>query len=83
MIEINQLTKSDVGAWVGCRDRVWPILDRGRIKSWNEKWIFVVYRCGGNWDEFEKYTGVATDPRDLEYVTVTEEESTKMRDNPV
>jgi hypothetical protein len=28
----------------------------------------VVYRCGGNWDEFGKYTGVATDPGDLSYI---------------
>lgn len=26
---------------------------------------FVVYNCGGNWDEFENYTAAKTDYRDL------------------
>jgi hypothetical protein len=66
MIEINKLSQSDIGDWVEYRDKFDSKPDKGRIKSWNQKFIFVVYRCGGNWNEFEKYTGVATDPSDLQ-----------------
>jgi hypothetical protein len=54
MIELASLSESDIGRWVLYRDR----FDR----------IFVVYRCAGNWDEFVKYTGVATDPVDLHFL---------------
>jgi hypothetical protein len=46
--------------------------ERGRIKSWNEKWIFVVYRCDHQWDRFQDFTGAATDPEDLRFTTVEE-----------
>jgi hypothetical protein len=67
MIEIANLTSADCGRWVRYRDRFESKPDLGRIKSWNSKFIFVVYRCAGNWDDFENYTGVATDPSDLEF----------------
>jgi hypothetical protein len=38
----------------------------GRIKSWNDKWVFVVYKCNGEWDRFQDYTGAATGCEDLE-----------------
>ena len=48
MIAIGSLSESDRGRWVIFRgDRK----DRGRIKSWNERFVYVVYRCGGHWDE--------------------------------
>jgi hypothetical protein len=67
VIDIVKLDKSDVGRWVEYRDRFDSKPDQGRIKSWNQKFIFVVYRCAGNWDQFEKYTGVATNPSDLDF----------------
>lgn len=42
----------------------------GRVKGWNEKYVFVVYQCDGNWDNYENYTGCATNIRDLEKVQV-------------
>ena len=74
MIELSKLSETDIGAWVEYWDKFDSKPDRGRIKSWNEKFIFVVYRCGGHWDEFEKYTGVATDPGDLSFVREEKEE---------
>ena len=67
MIEITNLIPTDRGRWVQYRDRFDSKLDLGRIKSWNEKFIFVVYRCAGNWDDFENYTGVSTDPSNLNF----------------
>ena len=40
----------------------------GRVKGWNKKYVFVVYQCDGNWDNYENYTGCATNIRDLEKV---------------
>ena len=67
MIHLPDLTPADVGRWVVYKDRFDSKPDVGRIKSWNQKFIFIVYRCDGNWDQFEKYTGVATDPADLDW----------------
>ena len=63
MINIATLTESDVGKWVVYRG-MGGELDHGRIKSWNDEWIYVVYRCD-NWQEFRSRTGVATSPNDL------------------
>ena len=64
MINIKELEERDVGHWVTYT----PSIDKqeiGRIKSWNGKFIFVVYKCAGEWDRFKEYTGVATNPKDL------------------
>lgn len=65
MIDINSLTDKDVGKWV-----IYNSFDKketGRIKSWNDKWIFVVYNCANEWNNYKNYTGCATDPKDLEF----------------
>ena len=65
MININNLTEKDIGKWVIYND-IYKI-EKGRIKSWNKKYIFVVYRCDNNWDNFLNYTGAATSPEDLKW----------------
>jgi hypothetical protein len=40
----------------------------GRIKSWTNRWVFVVYHCDDDWDNFENYTAAATDPKDLRLI---------------
>lgn len=67
MITINKLQNSDVGKWVEYRGSGGEI-EKGRIKSWNDKFIFVVYKCGENWDNFENYTGQATKEKDLFFI---------------
>ena len=67
MIDIEKLTDKDVGRWVVYVDMVREP-EIGRIKSWNDKYVFVVYKCNGDWKNFQKYAGVATDPRDLFFV---------------
>lgn len=69
MIEIKDLTELHVGKWV-LYDNGFD-KEKGRIKAWNDKWIFVVYKCDNKWDEFKNYTACATDPNDLTpYLTV-------------
>lgn len=39
--------------------------ENGRIKSFGEKYVFVVYKCAGEWDRYQEYTGQATDITNL------------------
>ena len=64
MIDIKELKTSDIGRWVTYTDGVGET-QIGRIKSWNDKVISVVYQCDHNWHRFEEYTGEATEPIDL------------------
>ncbi|MCK5131728.1 MAG: hypothetical protein KAR40_06195 [Candidatus Sabulitectum sp.] len=40
----------------------------GRVKYWNEKFVFVVYHCGDDWDNYTDYTAAATYVGDLREV---------------
>jgi hypothetical protein len=70
MIDIAQLRKEDIGRWVLYDDNFKK--EKGRIKSWNDKFIFVVYKCDGQWDRFQDFTGCATNPKDLRFTTLEE-----------
>lgn len=61
MIKISELKNQDIGRWViycGFSNEK----DRGKIKSWNKNYIFVVYNCDKNWHRFQDYTAAATEP---------------------
>lgn len=68
MIDIKLLTKEDVGRWViynpGYK------IERGKIKSWNDSGIFVVYNSP-EWagDIWKEYTAAHTRPEDLEFLS--------------
>ena len=66
MIFIENLTKKDTGRYVIYTDGVGKE-EKGRIKRWNEKWIFVVYNCADEWDNYQDYTAAATSPIDLKF----------------
>jgi hypothetical protein len=68
MIDIKKLTKKDIGHWVKYTRPYSLTREKGKIKSWNNKYIFVVYKCANNWDNYQSYTGIATNPKDLEYL---------------
>jgi len=68
MITLDELTnEKDFGRWVVYNPQMGR-REKGRIKEWSNKFIFVVYKCDDNWEEFYKYTGCATRPQDLEYM---------------
>lgn len=51
MIDITKLSNKDIGKWVeyqGCAGE----REKGKLKFWNDKYIFVVYKCAGNWNRF-------------------------------
>lgn len=74
MINIKELTIEDGGRWVeyinGTGEK-----ERGRIKSWNDSFIFVVYKCNEEWLRYRDFTGVATSPQDLTFVCHIKDES--------
>ena len=67
MIDIDKLTEENFGRWVVYTDGT-DKRQEGRIKSWNDTWIFVVYNCGNNWESYRDYTAAATDPKDLQFL---------------
>lgn len=66
MINLKSLTKKDIGRWVIYDDGIGNV-ERGRLKSWNDHFIFVVYKCNHDWDNFTDYTGNATFPDDISF----------------
>ena len=64
-LDIKTMRESDIGRWVIYNNGFGE--EEGRIKSWNDKNIFVVYKCDGKWDDYQNYTGVATRPQDLTF----------------
>ena len=64
MISISTLKEYDRGRYVIYSDTTGN-KERGRIKSWNNIFVFVVYNCDENWDNYRNYTAAATRPQDL------------------
>ena len=65
MINIKTLKETDIGKWVEYRSSGGEKVERGKIKSWNDKFVFVVYSCNEEWDRFQDFTGESTRPEDL------------------
>ena len=65
MIDLKTLKETDKGRWVKYNRPYCH--QRGRIKSWNDRWIFVVYNCADEWDDYQDYTAAATEPNDLRF----------------
>ncbi len=66
MVDIKKLTEKDRGRWVKYTAQH-GAEEFGRIKSWNEKYVFVVYKCDNQWDRYSDFTAAATDPEDLTF----------------
>ena len=71
MIDIVALTEHDVGKWVTYRKG--PRVNRGRIKGWDDRFVYVVYWVGytEDWDRFKEYNAIATLPEDLDFDTLS------------
>lgn len=63
MIDIIKLSEKDIGKCVIYKG--FCKIESGRIKSFNKKYIFVVYNCDNDWENFEYYTSEATPPENL------------------
>ena len=67
MIEISDLTEKDKGRWVDYvpgQGRT----ERGKLKFWNNQFIFVVFHCAGKWKDYGNFTAEACKPEDVEFV---------------
>lgn len=67
MIRIDSLTDKDVGRWVWYTPG-FGAMEKGRLKSWNEKSIFVVYSCNQEWGRYKDFTAASTTPEDLQFI---------------
>lgn len=44
--------------------------DNGIVKSYSEddsEFVFVVYYCNNDWENYQKYTGIRTNKKDLKF----------------
>lgn len=69
MIDLKELRTRDIGRWVIYTNGHGGE-EKGRIKSWNESGIFIVYGepAYAPWDDWMGYTAAHTRPEDLEFV---------------
>lgn len=65
MIDVKALTDADIGRWVKYTKISTEV---GRIKRIGKTFIFVVYKCDGNWQDYQDYTAAATNPEDLDFL---------------
>jgi len=65
MVALEKLVESDKGRYVWYYDQGANKGQLGRVKSWNDTVMFVVYNCGNQWNDFENYTAAATNPAHL------------------
>ena len=52
-------------------------LEYGRIKSWNDTWVFVVYGIAAMAPDWRNYTAAATEAGHLDWVWPTEHDRAK------
>lgn len=57
----HSLTPYHLGRWV-MYDPGYGDPEYGRIKSFNSSFVFVVYKCSGDWDHYQDYTAQGTHP---------------------
>lgn len=66
-IDHTKLSYRHLGNWVRF-DQQHGESRFGRLKTWNEKYVFVVFSCGGDWDNWHNYTGQSCNPDDCAFV---------------
>jgi len=67
MIHISELITADKGRWVRLKNFSGKN-GTGRIKSWNDSFIFVVFQCDNDWENYADYTGEAVNCSNLEFI---------------
>jgi hypothetical protein len=63
-MNIRDLKLTDIGRWVVYSSH--NKAEVGRLKSWNNSFIFVVFTCDGQWERYWEYTGQSVNPEDCE-----------------
>jgi len=66
MIDIKKLTESDKGRWVRYISSIGFYIYIGRIKGWDNEFIYVVYNAPDrDMNKYNDYVAVPTDPQKL------------------
>ncbi len=68
MINIPKLTESNKGQKVMYTESGTGHEEVGVLKSWNDSTIYVVFKCGGQWDNYQNYTGEGCDPGQCRFI---------------
>ncbi len=68
MLNLKILTEDHKGLWVQYKPS-FGTPEKGILKSWNHLNCFVVFKCGGDWQHYENYTGQSVNPNDLSFCT--------------
>ena len=72
-MSLKILTDGDIGKWVEYRDH--DSIQKGRLKSFNGSFAFVVFHCDDDWDNYRNYTGCACCLIDLNFTEPLEIEN--------
>jgi hypothetical protein len=67
-VKLEELTERDKGRWIVWTDPGMVTTHKGRLKSWNHLFIFVVFKCGNNWVKFQDYTAEACQPGECRFL---------------
>lgn len=64
-----RLKNSDIGRWVAYTPNYeCSKTEKGRIKGFNDMYVFVVFHCDNNWDDYQNYTGESVRIEDIKFV---------------
>lgn len=66
-IDEKRLTHEDVGRWVEYKGEAREV-EKGRLKSWNFPFVYVVFNCDEDWEYFMDYTAEACRPKDITFI---------------
>lgn len=67
-VKLSDLTDKDRGRWIVWTDPNLGTTEKGRLKSWNHLFVFVVFKCENNWNRFEDYTAEACAPGESRFL---------------
>jgi hypothetical protein len=65
-MKLSDVSMLNIGQWVTYKGGAGDTA-LGRIKSFNDKFIFVVFKCANDWKRFEGYTAAGCKPEDLTF----------------
>ena len=68
MIDIKDVTMNDIGRWVRFTYQHGETQD-GRLKQFNRKYLFIVFKCDGKWSEYRDYTSESCEPESCEFIS--------------
>lgn len=67
-VRLDELSDKDVGRWIIWLDPNLQTTKKGRLKSWNNLFAFVVFNCNDQWNKFQNYTPEACAPKECRFL---------------